>query len=55
MTEDNGVAKPQGNVLLARRLTVVPVADVGGLVEVEDQPWEVAREEDDDKAKKDHC
>ena len=55
VAEDDGVAEPQGNMLLARRLAVVPVADVGGLIEVEDQPRQVAHEEDCDKAHEDHC
>ena len=50
VAECDGIAEPQGHILLPRILAVIPVADVGGLVKVEDQPRQVAQEEDDDKA-----
>ena len=54
MAHDNHVAEPQGDVALVGRLAVVPVTYVGGLVEVEDDPGQVAREEHDHEPHEDH-
>ena len=54
VAEHNSVEEPQWHMLLARRLAVIPAADVGGLVEVEDQPRQVADKEDNDEAQEDH-